>query len=91
MAIGAIAAIKAMGKVPGKDIKVVSIDGEKDGLKAVAAGTLYATVECNPRFGPKAFATLKQYASGTNVPTLIVNSDQLFTKGNASANVAKAY
>jgi galactofuranose transport system substrate-binding protein len=91
MAIGAIAAIKAMGKVPGKDIKVVSIDGERDGLKAVAAGTLYTTVECNPRFGPKAFATMKTYAAGNKVPTLIVNSDQLFNKKNAAANIAKAY
>jgi galactofuranose transport system substrate-binding protein len=91
MALGAIAAIKAMGKVPGKDIKVVSIDGERDGLKAVAAGTLYATVECNPRFGPKAFSTLKAYAGGTKVPTLIVNSDKLFNSKNAKANIANAY
>ena len=32
MALGAIAAIEAAGKVPGKDILVVSIDGEKDAL-----------------------------------------------------------
>ena len=91
MALGAIAAIKATGKVPGKDIKVVSIDGEKDGLKAVAAGDLYATVECSPRFGPNAFQTMKDYAAGKPVPTLIINSDQLFTKDNAAANVDKAY
>jgi len=91
MAIGAIAAVKAMGKVPGKDIKVVSIDGEKDGLKAVAAGDLYATVECSPRFGPLAFQTMADYAAGKPVKTLIINSDQLFTKDNAQANIDKAY
>jgi ribose transport system substrate-binding protein len=91
MAIGAIAAIKAIGKVPGKDIQVVSIDGEKDGLKAVQAGDLYATVECSPRFGPSAFQTMADYAAGKPVPTLIINSDQLFTKDNAAANVEKAY
>jgi ABC-type sugar transport system substrate-binding protein len=91
MALGAIAAIKSIGKQPGKDIKVVSIDGEKDGLKAVAAGDLYATVECSPRFGPKAFQTLASYAAGKQVPTLIVNSDQFFDKTNAAQNVAAAY
>ena len=91
MALGAIAAVKAIGKVPGKDIQVVSIDGEKDGLKAVAAGELYTTVECSPRFGPKAFATMKDWAGGKSVPTLIVNSDQLFNKKNAAQNVDKAY
>ena len=33
MALGAIAAIEAAGKKPGKDIIVVSIDGEKDGVR----------------------------------------------------------
>jgi ribose transport system substrate-binding protein len=91
MALGAIAAIKSAGKVPGKDIKVVSIDGEKDGLKAVAAGDLFATVECSPRFGPKAFAAMQAYAKGTPSPTLVVNSDQFFDKSNAAQNVDAAY
>jgi len=91
MALGAIAAAKAIGRQPGKDIQIVSIDGEKDGLKAVAAGDLYATVECSPRFGPNAFKTLTEYASGKKVPTLLINSDQLFNKSNAAANVDKAY
>jgi ribose transport system substrate-binding protein len=91
MALGAIAAAKAIGRVPGKDIQVVSIDGEKDGLKAVAAGDLYATVECSPRFGPIAFQTMMDYAASKPVPTLIINEDQLFTKDNAAANVGQAY
>ena len=91
MALGAIAAIKAIGKVPGQDIQVVSIDGEKDGLTAVASGELYATVECSPRFGPIALQTLRDYGDGKPIPTLIINEDQLFTKDNAADNVDKAY
>jgi ABC-type sugar transport system substrate-binding protein len=91
MALGAIAAAKAIGREPGKDIQIVSIDGERDGLKAVAAGDLYATVECSPRFGPIAFQTMMNYAANKPVPTLIINEDQLFTTSNAAANVSKAY
>jgi ABC-type sugar transport system substrate-binding protein len=91
MALGAIAAVKAIGKVPGKDIQVVSIDGEKDGLTAVEAGDMFATVECSPRFGPSAFQTMADYAAGKPVPTLIINEDQLFTKDNAGDNIDKAY
>jgi ribose transport system substrate-binding protein len=91
MALGAIAALKAIGKTPGQDVKVVSIDGEKDGIKAVSTGELFATVECSPRFGPLAFSTMKDYADGKPVPTLIINQDQLFTKDNAAANIEKAY
>jgi ABC-type sugar transport system substrate-binding protein len=91
MALGAIAAVKAIGKTPGKDIQVVSIDGEKDGLKAVDAGDMFATVECSPRFGTSAFKTMADYAAGKPVPTLIINSDQLFTKDNVAENIDKAY
>src|SRR5205085_8635194 len=40
MALGAIQAIEEAGKVPGKDIKVVSIDGGKAALQAVADGKI---------------------------------------------------
>ena len=33
MAMGAIAALEAAGKVPGKDVLIVSIDGTKDAIK----------------------------------------------------------
>lgn len=91
MALGAIAAVKSAGKTPGKDIKVVSIDGEKDALKSVAAGDMFATVECSPRFGPKAFDTMAAYASGKSTPTTIINTDQFFDKSNAAQNVDAAY
>ena len=48
-------------------------------------------MECSPRFGPNAFQTMMDYAAGKATPTLIINSDQLFTKDNAAANVDKAY
>jgi ribose transport system substrate-binding protein len=34
---------------------------------------------------------MTDYAAGKPVKTLIINSDQLFTKDNASDNVDKAY
>jgi len=91
MAIGAIAALEAAGKTPGKDVIVVSIDGEKDGLQAIVDGKLGATCECNPRFGPKAFDTLVSFANGEAVPPKIVNPDQFFDETNAKDNVANSY
>src|ERR687886_768725 len=78
MAIGAIAALKSAGKTPGKDVKLVSIDGEKDGVSAIQKGELYTSVECSPRFGPKAFDTMQQYASGQQTPVALINTDRLF-------------
>ena len=52
MALGAIEAIEAAGKVPGKDIKIISVDAVKDGMQALADGKINFIVECNPLLGP---------------------------------------
>src|SRR3954453_11174899 len=83
MALGAIAAVKAIGKSPGKDLKLVSIDGEKDALSAIQKGELYTSVECSPHFGPKAFDTMTQYASGKGTPVALINTDRVFDSKNA--------
>jgi ABC-type sugar transport system substrate-binding protein len=91
MAVGAIAAIKGAGKAPGKDIKLVSIDGEKDALSAIQKGELYTSVECSPRFGPKAFDTMQQYASGKPTPVALINTDRLFDSKNAAQLFGTAF
>jgi ribose transport system substrate-binding protein len=91
MAIGAIAAIEAAGKVPGKDILVVSIDGEKDAVQAIIDGKMGATCECSPRFGPKAFDILYQYGNGEKIPPIIINPDRFFDASNAKEMLATAF
>jgi galactofuranose transport system substrate-binding protein len=91
MALGAISAIRAAGKVPGQDVMVVSIDGSRDALTAVDAGELYATVESNPRFGPRAFETMQQYAQQGQVPVQQILEDRLFDRSNASQFIPEAY
>ncbi len=82
MALGAIQAMKAAGKVPGKDIQIVAIDGTSDCVKDVASGVMYSDIETNPRFGPLAFKALQNfYGSGT--ATKIIIKDHHFTKANA--------
>jgi ABC-type sugar transport system substrate-binding protein len=91
MAIGAIAAITAAGKVPGKDVLVLSIDGGKEAVQAVVDGKIAAVVECNPRFGPKAFDTMMRYANGEKIEPKIINEDKFYDPSNAKAELANAY
>jgi len=91
MAIGAISAIEAAGKKPGKDILIVSIDGEKDGLQAIIDGKMGATVECNPKFGPAAFAAAIAYSKGEKIPPVMTNVDRFFDASNAAASIADSY
>ncbi len=91
MALGAITAIEAAGKVPNKDILVVSIDGEKDGVQAIIDGKLGATCECSPRFGPAAFDIMYSYANGEKIPPIIINPDRFFEASNAKDMLATAF
>jgi ABC-type sugar transport system substrate-binding protein len=91
MAIGAIAAITAAGKTPGKDVLVLSIDGGKEAVQAVVDGKIAAVVECNPRFGPKAFDTMMRYAAGEKIDAKIINDDKFYDPSNAKEELSSAY
>ena len=91
MAIGAISALEAAGKKPGVDVLVLSIDGGREAVKLVVNGKINYVVECNPRFGPAAFKTLKGYAAGIKYPAKVINTDRDYTAQNAKAGLASAY
>lgn len=91
MALGAIQALTAAGLIPGKDVLVVSVDGERAALEAVQRGELGATVESNPRFGPLAFDTIEKLRRGEALPPKILISDRFFDRSNAGQFLADAY
>lgn len=91
MALGAIQALKAAGIQPGKDVTVVSIDGQRSALEAIMAGELGATVESNPRFGPLAFETIDKHLAGDSIPTKIILEDRFFDRSNAAQFVNEAF
>src|SRR3712207_1793496 len=91
MALGAIQALKAAGLTPGKDVIVISVDGQRAALESIQRGELGATVESNPRFGPLAFDTIEKIRRGEKVPEKILIEDRFFDKNNAAQFVAEAY
>jgi simple sugar transport system substrate-binding protein len=84
MALGAIQAIEAYGKAPGKDILLVSIDGVRGAFEAMVAGKLNATVECNPLLGPLAFDAVVKAKKGEALPKWTKQVDQTFTAEKAA-------
>jgi ribose transport system substrate-binding protein len=89
MAFGALQAIKSAGKTPGKDIKVVSIDGTQQAVQDVIAGQLVADIETNPRFGPLAFQSLQDFFGTTGVQPNVIIKDGHFTADNAKDALAQ--
>lgn len=68
----ALGAIKALGSKAGKSVKVVGFDGTPDGLKAVEAGTLAATVAQQPKeLGKLAVKNAVALAKGKKVDPMV--------------------
>lgn len=83
MGLGAIEAIEAAGKVPGKDIKIITIDAVKDGMTALAEGKINYIVECNPLLGPQLMDLAKKVVAGESVPERVVTEETAFTQEQA--------
>jgi ribose transport system substrate-binding protein len=72
MALGAIEAVRAKGKIPGKDILITGFDAGADARAAVMAGEMIYTVEQKPvLMGETAVETARKYITGANVPASI--------------------
>ena len=91
MAIGAISAVEAAGKVAGKDVMILSIDGGKEIVQLIIDGKVAAVCECSPLFGPKAFDTAVAYANGEAIPPKLINPDRFYDASNAAESLATAY
>jgi ribose transport system substrate-binding protein len=91
MSFGVITALEELGKVPGRDVLVVSVDGTRKAIEYVLAGKIGVVVECNPKFGPIAFDTMLAYARGEDVPLRVNNVDRVFDITNAASYLPEAY
>ena len=91
MAIGAIQALKAAEITPGEDVLVVSIDGSKDALKSIMAGTLGASIECTPYLADEVFNTIMAHRAGEAIPPRVIVEDRLFDAGNAAEFIDEAF
>ncbi|MEU3496199.1 ABC transporter substrate-binding protein [Kitasatospora cineracea] len=89
MALGAIQAMRSAGKTPGKDIRIVSIDGIRQAVQGVVDGQLVADIETNPRFGPLAFQSLKDFYGTAGVQPKVIIKDGHFTKDSAQQALAQ--
>ncbi|MEU6719279.1 ABC transporter substrate-binding protein [Nonomuraea sp. NPDC046802] len=83
MGLGAIEAIEGAGKVPGKDIKIITVDAVKDGMQALADGKINFIVECSPLLGPQLMDLAKKVVKGEQVQERVVTEETTFTQDQA--------
>jgi simple sugar transport system substrate-binding protein len=83
MGLGAIEAIEAAGKVPGKDIKIVTVDAVHDGMVALSEGKINFIVECSPLLGKQLVDIIKTLNDGGSVEPRIVTEETTFNQEQA--------
>ncbi|MBQ3645739.1 MAG: ABC transporter substrate-binding protein [Synergistaceae bacterium] len=76
MALGAIDAIKAAGKVPGKDIIIVGCDSVKAAFDSIVAGEMNCTVECTPLYGKFVVPTIEALIKGEKFSKTVVHPEE---------------
>ncbi|MFI5629616.1 substrate-binding domain-containing protein [Streptomyces sp. NPDC051664] len=81
----ALGAVKALGSKAGNSVDVVGFDGTPDGLKAVAAGTLYASVAQQPKeLGKIAVQNAVEAARGKQVDSMVKVPVKVVTEKNVA-------
>lgn len=81
----ALGAIKALGSKAGRSVQVVGFDGTPDGLKAVQAGTLYASVAQQPsELGRIAVRNALRAAEDEKVEKMVKVPVKVVTKENVA-------
>ncbi|NNC12900.1 ABC transporter substrate-binding protein [Planctomonas sp. JC2975] len=78
MGLGAIEAITAAGLEPGRDIRIVTIDGTRDALTELVAGRLNQVVQCNPMLGPRVASVVRAVHAGATVQRQYIAADRVF-------------
>jgi len=84
MAYGAIDAIRAAGKVPGKDIIIISFDANKEAFNRMIAGEINCDVECNPLHGPRVAEIIQALEAGTKPEKIMYVVEEVFDEKNAA-------
>lgn len=84
MGLGAVLAAEEAGLVPGKDVKIATIDGTRGALEALAAGKLSFVAEYNPLFGQTALEVVKKVLAGESVDSYIVVPSLTFDSPEAA-------
>ena len=85
MGLGAIEAIEAAGKVPGVDIKIVTVDAVKAGMEALSAGKINFIVECSPLLGEQLMQASSAVLAGQEIPTRVITIETTFDQEQATA------
>lgn len=80
MMYGALDAFGEYGVTPGKDVIVISVDGEQEAIDLLKEGKVNCVVECTPMLGEAIMQIAKDLVDGKPVEREIYSSERAFTE-----------
>ena len=80
MTLGAIEAMEAAGFQPGKDIIIITVDGEQAAIDQLKQGKINCVVECTPMLGDLVMELAEKLVSGEQPPRVINPEETVFTE-----------
>ncbi|MDL2205835.1 ABC transporter substrate-binding protein [Eubacteriales bacterium OttesenSCG-928-N13] len=80
MTLGAIEAIEQAGLNPGKDIVIITVDGEQGAIDLLMQGKINCVVECTPLIGDLIMQLSKKLAAGEAIPRITHSSERVFSE-----------
>ncbi len=80
MTLGAIKAIEEAGLEPGKDIIIITVDGEQAAIDLLIEGKINCVVECTPKLGSTVMEMALKLSNGEAVPKVTYPEEHVFTE-----------
>jgi galactofuranose transport system substrate-binding protein len=80
MTMGAIEAMEEKGILPGKDIIVISVDGEQGAIDLLKVGKINCVVECTPLLGDIIMELAGKLAAGETIDRYTYSKETVFSE-----------
>lgn len=80
MTLGAIEAIEEAGLMPGKDIIIITVDGEQGAIDLLKQGKINCVVECTPLIGDIIMELAKKLAAGETIERVTYSEERTFSE-----------
>ncbi len=79
MTLGALDILEQTGIQPGRDVLLITVDGEKDAVDALKAGRINCVVQCTPHLGPAVMKLVGDLMSGKTLSKKNIPEEDVFT------------
>ena len=87
-----ISAMEEIGIVPGKDIIIITVDGEQAAIDELKAGRVNCVVECTPYLGNAVMDLALRLVEGEEIPRILRPEEGVFTEYDNLTNLpARGY